>query len=200
MKTDNNPGLLIVLSGPAGSGKTTLSRMLAERREDCELSLSATTRESRANEKDGVDYFFLTVEEFERRKKAGDFAESAKVFGNYYGTPLAFLRERLSAGKNVVMDIDVQGAMTLMEIFPKEVFVFIVPKSKEILKQRLVDRKRDDAEEIKRRLEFASKEMEKVKDYRYLIVNDILEKAYQELESILIAERCKRAAQNFRGL
>lgn len=195
-----NKGLLIVLSGPAGSGKTTLSRMLVEREINCELSISATTREIRVGEKNNIDYFFMTKEEFLQKKNEGGFAETAEVFGNYYGTPKDFLEKKLAEGTNIIMDLDVQGALTLMKIYPDEAYIFVIPKNKTILKERLIKRAREDKKEIQKRLDFVLNEIKIIPKYRYLLINDELEKAYNDLKSILTAEKCRLNAKHFTSL
>ncbi len=185
-------GLVFVISAPAGTGKTTLVRMLTgEFPEAVVESISFTTRKIAPGEVSGRDYFFLTPEEFEERFRVGEFLESATLFGHHYGTSKAQVLKEQKAGKHVALVIDTQGAMKLKaEKFPA-IFIFVAPPSLEELKKRLVKRQRESKENIEERLNFAAHEMEKAREYDYLIINDSLKPAYEVLRSIFIAEEHK---------
>ena len=136
----NNKGLLIVVSGPSGAGKGTICKALLEKHDDLFISVSATTRQPRAGEVDGVNYHFITKEDFIKRVEQKDFLEYAEVYGNYYGTPKSKVEEMLNSGKNVILEIDIQGALKVKENFKEGVFIFILPPSMEELKQRIIKR------------------------------------------------------------
>jgi len=180
-------GILFVVSAPSGTGKTTLVRML-QREYDCvQESISCTTRVPRGQEKEGVHYYFLSVEEFERRIQAEEFIEYAKVFGDYYGTSRKFVEEKLEQGYHVFLVIDTQGYLQIKEQLDA-VPTFISPPSLEELRSRLIGRKTDTPEQIEERLSWAQGEMKQKVHYDYHIVNDDLEIAYQTLRSIVVAE------------
>ncbi|MHC4884667.1 MAG: guanylate kinase [Planctomycetota bacterium] len=189
MKTDS--GLLVILSGPAGAGKTTLARRLCEHHDDCTMSISATTRAPRGSEAHGRDYFFYTREEFEEQIEAGEFAEYAEFSTNYYGTPISFLNQQMEAGRNVILDIEVKGAAQLRRHYPNAVKIFILPPSPEVLIERLQGRQTDSAEEIARRMEIARTEVMRLEEYDYCITNDCPDEAFRHLEAILQAEQFK---------
>lgn len=176
-----------MLSAPAGTGKTTLVKRLSEEFPHVVQSVSFTSRKPRPDEKDGVDYHFVSGEEFERKLSAGDFLEHAKVYEDYYGTDRYTVEEKLSEGNSVFCVIDTQGARQLMGKIPA-VYIFIFPPSLEELKTRLVKRKTESQKDIDERLSWASKEIEAGKHYQYHIVNDDLDKAYEQLRQIVIAE------------
>ena len=184
-------GILLVVSGPSGSGKTTLCRKLAESGE-VHYSISCTTRAPRPGEENGRDYHFLTREEFLRRRAAGEFAESAEVHGNLYGTLRSEIARGLARGQHVVMDIDVQGARQMREAFPRVVTVFVLPPSGEVLLDRLRARKTESPEELVARLHSALLELRAVDEYEYIVVNDDLEHAVERVEAILDAEVVRR--------
>jgi guanylate kinase len=188
-------GLMLILSSPSGAGKTTLAgRLLASEAEACILSISATTRPPRPGETDGVHYHFLSRPEFEARREAGAFLEWAEVFGNLYGTPRSSVEPTLRAGRDVVFDIDWQGARQLSASAPDDVVrVFILPPSRDALSQRLSARAADPPEVVARRLAGASEEMSHWEEYDYVIVNSDLGESLAALTSILAAERLKRA-------
>jgi guanylate kinase len=182
-----------VITGPSGVGKGTLIRGLLERVPELELSVSATTRAPRPGEHDGVDYHFLTPEEFEARVAAGDFVEHAEYSGNRYGTLRSELDRRLSQGGGVVLEIEVQGARQVRRAMPDAVAVFIAPPSRDALRARLVGRGTDSPEEVEARLRTAERELEAQPEFAHVIVNDRLEQATDELIGIVrraMAQRC----------
>lgn len=184
-------GLVYIVSAPAGTGKTTLVRMLMQEFDSVVESVSCTTRAPRGGEKEGIDYHFLSENEFLQRIDTGDFLEYANVFGNYYGTSNEFVNRMRDLGKHVVLVIDTQGAMKLKNAGYKATYIFLCPPSLEELKCRLEGRKTEDEETMKKRLSWASKEMELSSKYDYVIVNKDLQVAYGVLRSILIAEEHK---------
>ncbi|MBO5525383.1 MAG: guanylate kinase [Clostridia bacterium] len=175
---------LAVISGPAGVGKGTLVKLLTERNDDVALSVSCTTREPREGELDGVSYFFLTKEQFEEKIGQNGFLEYDNHFGNYYGTPKDFVFKTLET-KNVILEIDVNGAMKVKKHFPDAVLIMILPPSIEELKKRLIGRKSETEASLKKRLERVDYELSFLPDYDEAVVNTDLEKAYEELVAIL---------------
>jgi guanylate kinase len=179
---------VFVITGPSGVGKGTLIRGLLERVPELELSVSATTRSPRPGEENGVDYHFLTPEQFEAHVAAGDFVEHATYSGNRYGTLRAELERRLKNGAGVVLEIEVQGARQVRAAMPEAVAVFIAPPSREALRARLVGRGTDSAEQVDARLQTAERELEAQPEFRHVVVNDRLEEATDALVSIVRAE------------
>lgn len=196
--TANRQGMALVLSAPSGAGKSTLIRRLVQEFPHFAFSLSTTTRSPRPGERDGREYHFVDRVQFEDLIHKGHFAEWAKVHGNYYGTPLKATQELLQAGRDVLFDIDVQGARQLRQSLMHSVLVFILPPGRDELHRRLEKRKTDDQEEISRRLAAAGGEVAAALEFDYLIVNDRLDEAYDRLRSIHLAEGC-RMSRN-RGL
>lgn len=186
----------IILSAPSGGGKTTIARRLLDRRSDVGYSVSCTTRSPRPRERDGIDYQFLTREEFVRRRELGEFAESAEVHGNLYGTLRSEISRVLSAGRHVIMDIDVQGARQLRQVFPGSVTVFVLPPSGEVLLERLRKRQTESPQQLVKRLNSALEELRAVEEYEYVVVNDELENAVLRVEAILDAEVVSRERVN----
>jgi guanylate kinase len=182
----------IILSAPSGGGKTTIARELLRRRSDVGYSVSCTTRLPRPGEVTGADYHFLTREGFLRRRAAGEFAESAEVHGNLYGTLRSEIARVLARGQHVVMDIDVQGARQMREAFPSVVTVFVLPPSGDVLLDRLRARKTESPEQLVARLHSALLELRAVDEYEYIVVNDDLEHAVARVEAILDAEVVSR--------
>ncbi len=178
----------IILSSPSGGGKTTIARMLLERRGDVGYSISCTTRPPRPGEVDGRDYHFLSREAFVARRDRGEFAESADVFGNLYGTLRSEVQRVFALGQHVVMDIDVQGAEQFTAAFPESVLVFLLPPSVDTLLKRLTGRNTESAEVLRRRLTAARDELRAVGHYHYVIVNDELERTFRQVTSIVDAE------------
>ncbi len=184
-------GFLLVLSGPSGAGKGTLVDRLVAARPECTFSISATTRPKRSNEEEGVQYEFVTRQEFERRRSAGLFLEWAEVHGHLYATPSRFVDEGVKAGRVVVLDVDVQGGASVRRVRPEAVSVFIYPPSIEALRMRLLQRSTDLPEVVERRLQNAPGELKQYREYDYLVVNDDLEQAVARLTAIVDAERAR---------
>jgi guanylate kinase len=186
-------GILFIISAPSGSGKSTLVSQLRTLVEGLDFSISYTTRAPRGSEEDGREYHFTTRAEFERMIAAGDFLEWAQVFGNYYGTAISALDHAKKAGKDLLLDIDVQGAVQVMKKLPQAVSIFILPPSPQILEMRL--RNRSEAEHvtsetvIQSRLAEARHELKQMQDYKYALVNDVLDQAVMELRAIVMCER-----------
>ena len=178
----------LILSSPSGGGKTTIARMLLKRREDVGYSISCTTRAPRNGEENGRDYHFLTVDEFRERRSRGEFAESAEVHGNFYGTLRSEIERVFETGRHVVMDIDIQGARQFVAAYPESVLVFLLPPSAEVLLGRLTGRQTESPEAVQRRLTGARDELAAVGSYQYVVVNDDLELAYTQVASIVDAE------------
>ena len=187
----NKRGNLIVISGPSGAGKDSIvERLLRINRDTC-LSISATTRSPRGQEKDGVDYFFLTREEFEKKIEDNEFLEYAEYNENYYGTPKSGITDKLNAGKDVLLVIEIQGALKVKELIKEAIFIFILPPSMAELRRRLVGRKTEDKEKIINRFKTAYKEINEVTKYNYVVINDDLEDAVAKANSILLSEKCR---------
>lgn len=184
-------GLLIVVSAPSGAGKTTLCKEISRALPNLQHSISYTTRRPRPNETDGVHYFFVTQEKFNKMIKDKEFAEWAVVHGNLYGTSKKQLSEMMDGGIDVILDIDSQGAMQIKENRGNGVFIYILPPSFDDLRRRLTERNSDATNEIKKRLENAKKEIPYYKRYNYVIINDKFEKALEDLKSIITSERLK---------
>lgn len=178
----------VILSAPSGVGKTTIARRVLERRADVGYSVSCTTRAPRDGEVDGRDYRFVTHQAFLKARDAGEFAEWAEVHGNYYGTLRSEVRRVLDAGQHVLMDIDVQGARQFHTAFPETVLIFVLPPSGEVLKSRLSSRKSETRERLLVRLRNARAELGEVGRYHYVVVNDDLERAVDQVSAIIDAE------------
>ena len=184
-------GLLFVISAPSGAGKTSLCKEIIDFFPDLRQSVSFTTRTPRAGEQNGEDYFFVSQDEFRRMVRDGEFAEWAEVHGNCYGTALKTLEGWCSQGLDVVLDIDCQGAAHLKESYRGAVFIFILPPGIEELRQRLNNRNLDAPDVIERRILNAEGEIREARWYDYLIINDRLEMAVQQLKGVITAERCR---------
>lgn len=184
-------GLLIVLSGPSGVGKGTVCAALRKQMKDITYSVSATTRKPRAGEQDGVNYFFKTREQFEAMIKQGELLEWAEYVGNYYGTPIDFVEKKRKEGKDVILEIEVQGALQVKKTFPSAVFIFLIPPSLDELKNRITSRGTETEESILSRLSVAEEEFAMIKHYDYAVVNDSIDAACERIRAIITAERCK---------
>ena len=182
----------IVMSAPSGGGKTTIARLLMERRKDVGYSVSCTTRAPRPGERDGVDYHFLSRQEFDAKASHGELAEWAEVHGNRYGTLRSAIRDVMDAGRHVMLDIDVQGARQLTAAFPESVTIFIVPPSVEVLVARLRGRKSESEDTLALRLRNARDELLEAERYQYVVENDDLEHAFGRVNAILDAESLTR--------
>ncbi len=182
-------GMLIVLSGPSGTGKGTVCKALLNKHPEISLSISCTTREPRVGEIHGTHYFFTKMEEFEDRIGKGEFLEYANVFSNYYGTPKSFVDEMLASGRDVLLEIDVQGALQVKENSPEGVYIFLIPPSMAELEKRIRSRGTETEEKIRQRLGKAGAEMDLMDKYDYVIVNDKVDKVVSRIESIMDAER-----------
>ena len=182
----------IILSAPSGGGKTTIARALLKGRQDLGYSVSCTTRQPRDGEVQGKDYYFISRSEFLAKREKGEFAESAEVHGNLYGTLRSEVLRVIGSGKHVLMDIDVQGASQFTRVFPQAVTIFILPPSAEVLLLRLKMRQTESAQQLADRLQSALQELQSVDEYEYVVVNDNLEKAVQRVGSIVDAEVSSR--------
>lgn len=186
-------GLLIVLSGPSGVGKGTVRKELFSQPDtNYEYSISMTTRNPREGEVDGVDYFFRTREEFRALIEQGGLLEHAEFVGNYYGTPLAYVKETLEAGRDVFLEIEVQGAAQIREKAPEALFIFLAPPSIMELEQRLVGRGTETEEVIAKRIATAREEVEMMSLYDYVVENDQVQNACDKINAIIVAEHCRR--------
>ncbi len=184
-------GLLIVLSGPSGTGKGTVCKALLQKRKDISLSISCTTRLPRPGETDGVSYFFKTHEEFEKLIEQNAFLEYADVFSNYYGTPKSFVDAAIEQGRDVLLEIDVQGALKVKAAYPQGVYIFLVPPTMEELENRIRSRGTETSEQIKARLGKAGAEMKLMDEYDYRIVNDEVDNVVCSIEAVIKAEKLK---------
>ena len=192
MIREKSKGLLIVVSGPSGAGKDTIVNRVIDEMKDTKLSISMTSRDPRGKEVDGVDYYFVTNEEFEEIIKNDEFLEYAIVHNNkYYGTPKAKLEEDLNKGKNVILVIDIQGALKVKEKVEEALFIFIMPPSMEELKDRLIKRNTETKDKILERFKTAYNEINEYTKYNYVVVNDKIDKAVEKVKSIIIAEKCR---------
>lgn len=184
-------GQLIVVSGPSGAGKDTIINEVIKRNENIWLSVSATSRKPRKGEEEGINYFFLAKEDFEEKIKEGYFLEYAEYADNYYGTPKEKIIEKLDKGIDVILVIEIQGAMKIKELMPVALFIFIMPPSEKDLLNRLKNRKTENKDKIIERFNIAYKEINEVTKYNYVVVNDKVENAVEKVESIIKAEKCR---------
>jgi len=184
-------GLLIVLSGPSGVGKDAVLSELEKIYPKFQRCVTTTTRKPRENEVDGVDYFFISVDDFRARAEAGGFLEYANVHGNLYGTPRQWVDEKLREGVDVMLKIDVQGGLNVKKQMPSAVMIFLVPPSLEELERRLKGRNTESNEDLTKRLLNARKELDQIPHYDYLIENNSLAKTAEELKAVIIAEHCR---------
>ena len=181
-------GLLVLVSGPSGTGKGTVCNLLREKHPELAYSISATTRQPRPGEVDGVNYYFYDKAKFEAMIEAGELLEWANVYGNYYGTPKQAVLDRLEAGEDILLEIDTQGALNVMEAMPEGLYVFLLPPSLEELEKRLRGRGTETEESIARRLGAAKEEIGRAVKYRYVVVNYTVDKAEETIANIIAAE------------
>jgi guanylate kinase len=186
-------GLVFVISAPSGTGKTTLVRRVMEQLPDLHFSVSYTTRSSRANEREGEDYHFVSPSVFQKMVERDEFLEWAEVLGNRYGTALTSIKDFTLKGRDLILDIDSQGAKKVKEKVDQTVLIYILPPSPQALRERLVKRGLDSPEMIQFRLAGAYRDIEEAHGYQYVIVNERIEEAVEQLKSIIIAERCRKA-------
>ncbi len=184
-------GILIVVSGFAGSGKGTLMKEIMEQYDNYALSISATTRQPRGAEVDGKEYFFKTVEEFEKMIAQGELIEYANYVGNYYGTPKAYVEEKLASGKDVILEIEIQGALKVKKQFPETLLLFVTPPNATILKERLVGRGTESMEVVEQRMKRAAEEAEGISSYDYILINDDLQTCVAQMHHIIQGEHYK---------
>ena len=191
MIKSKHQGLLVVISAPSGAGKGSIINEMLNQDKNLWLSISATSRPMRTNDKEGVTYYFFTKEEFEEKIKEDYFLEYATYAGNYYGTPKEYIQKHLDKGQDVILEIEIQGAMQVKKLIPEALCVFIMPPSLKELKKRLVTRGTDDKDKILERFKIAYQEMNEVTKYNYVVVNDDLDKAVKKVDAILEAEKCR---------
>ncbi|MDP6183323.1 MAG: guanylate kinase [Gammaproteobacteria bacterium] len=195
---DRDIGNLIVISAPSGAGKTSLVRAMVASTDAVSTSTSYTTRSRRAGETEGEDYFFVDKEAFRQMISNGDFLEHAEVFGNLYGTSRAQVQRSLDNGIDLMLEIDWQGARNVRRVFPEAVSIFILPPSKEVLRERLIGRGGDNLQVIEQRMEAAMSEMSHFGEYEFLVINDDFDQALEEVCAIVTACRLKTAVQRRR--
>ncbi|HIE27260.1 TPA: guanylate kinase [Candidatus Poribacteria bacterium] len=186
-------GLLIVISGPSGSGKTSITKILRETEANLNFSISATTRPPRPDELDGVDYYFFSEVEFQHKIEAGEFAEWAVYGSHHYGTLKKTLNDTLQSGKDILLEIEVQGAIQLRKLYPDGIFIFIIPPSQASLEARLRNRRTESEDDIRRRLLIAKSEISYINNYDYIVFNydNQIEKAVENVRCIIAAVRCR---------
>ena len=184
-------GLLLVVSGPSGAGKGTICKALLNKNDKIKLSVSATTRKPRNGEVHGVNYFFLEKEEFTTMIENGEFLEYAQIYDNFYGTPKSAIIECLEKGQDVILEIEMQGAKQIKEVYPEGVFIYVLPPSLEELKSRIVGRGTETQEEIEKRFSCAFEEINQIVNYDYFIVNEDIEKSVNDVEAIIASEKNK---------
>jgi guanylate kinase len=190
MKKDK--GLLLVLSGPSGVGKGTVCSALRKRDTDIVYSVSATTRSPREGEQEGVNYFFKSKDEFKKMIEEDQLLEWAEYVGNYYGTPRTYVEEQIELGNDVILEIEVQGALKVKEKFPQGVFIFLSPPSMEELRHRIITRGTETDDSVKNRMSVAKEEIDMMEYYDYVVVNDQVESACDRIQAVITAEHCKK--------
>ncbi len=186
-----NKGLLIVVSGPSGAGKGSICRQLLNTVSEIKLSVSVTTRNPRSGEVEGENYYFVEKKDFEKLIEKDDLLEYAKVYDNYYGTPRKYVIDHIQQGKDVLLEIDIQGALQIKERYPEGIFVFILPPSMQELKRRIIHRGSETEASLEKRFQSAFEEINYVKKYDYCVVNDHLDQAVERVKAIIKAEKCK---------
>lgn len=197
-----NKGILFIISGPSGAGKGTICKAYMEQAKAAYLSVSATTRAPRDGEIDGESYYFLTREEFEKRIAEDDFLEYAEVYGNLYGTPRSIVEEKLEMGYDVILEIDIQGALKVQQNTVEGIFIFILPPTMEELKRRIIGRGSETPESLIKRFGAAFQEINYVSQYNYAVVNTTVEEALDNVSAIIKAEKCRvsRVIKNISAL
>ena len=184
-------GNLIVISGPSGCGKGTICSELLKRNKNIEMSVSMTTRRPRDGEKEGINYYFVSKKEFEQRINDNNFLEFSNHYDNYYGTPKDKVNEILSKGKDIIAEIEINGALQINNIMKDAIFIFIVPPNMKELKKRLIKRKTETKEQIIDRFKRAYQEINEVSKYNYIVINDEIDMAVKKIEAILLSEKCR---------
>ena len=198
MQSNQRKGLMLVLSSPSGAGKTSICKKILETEKNLVMSISYTTRPKRKSEKDGKDYFFVKKKKFDELQEKNFFVESALVFDHFYGTPKNFIENNIRKGKDILFDIDWQGAQKLVDYSKNDVVsIFVLPPSNKILLERLKKRNEDSDEIVKKRMSKAKSEISHWIEYDYIIINHDISKSADEVKSILFAERKKRIRQKF---
>ena len=195
VKSVQSKAMIVILSAPSGGGKTSISKKILDNDKNIKLSISATTRNPRPDEKEAVDYFFKSITEFQKLKKSDEFLEYAEVYGNFYGTPKKYVNEMLAKGYNILFDIDHQGAQQIKQKLSDQVVsIFIIPPSIEALRDRLEHRRQDSNDDIEKRLKLAEQVISHSDNYDYVIVNDNFEQAVREVQKIIKKEHMKRVS------
>ncbi len=184
-------GILFVLSGPSGSGKTTLAKHIVNTLKNVDFAISYTTRKIREDEKNGIDYKFISEHEFSEMVKSNQFAEWAEVHDNLYGTPVIEIDKVLNKGIDILLDIDVQGSSQIKKKYQNSVHIFLIPPDMKVLRERLGKRNTENPADLKKRMDRAIKEISKIKNYDYIVVSDDIEKSLSKLESIIVSVRSK---------
>ena len=190
-KKNTEKGLLIVISGPSGAGKGTVCKALLKDVPELKLSISTTTRKPRPGEVNGINYNFIEKEQFKIMMQKKEFLEYAMVYDNYYGTPKEKVMDELQQGNDIILEIDIQGALKVKSEFPEGVFIFVMPPSMEELKNRITKRGTETQEELTKRFQASYEEINYVSKYNYIVINDEIDKAVKKIKSILIAEKCR---------
>ncbi len=188
---EKEKGNLIVISGPSGAGKGTIVEKLKKINKNIWVSISCTSRDPRPGDKEGETYFFLTRDEFEEKIKEGDFLEYAEYSGNYYGTPKSKILDKINNGIDVILEIEIQGALKVKELVPDAIFIFILPPTISELRRRLVNRGTENKDKLLKRFERAYQEINEVTKYNYVVINDDADDATNKVNSILVSERCR---------
>ena len=191
MIKEKKTGQVIVISSPSGAGKSSIVKALLERDNNLWLSVSTTTRAIRPGEKEGVNYNYVDKEEFIKKIDEGYFLEYTNYAGNYYGTPKKFIKEKIEHGTDVIIEIEIEGAVNIKKLIPEAIFIFILPPSLKVLLKRLKNRNTDSNEKIIERFHQTYKELNEITKYNYVVVNDVLEDAINKVESIIKAEKCR---------